>query len=459
MQTRFTTSKQFHFADFSGDYNPMHTDTVLARRLMFGDTVVHGIHLILWALDQWGQDNENVELDFINITFHKPVYTEEQIFLHIKKNEDKHVVLEISNETSLTTSIEFKWHGNLSEDICFSEQQKQECKNLSIDKIENCSGYLPIYFNSKKLKMLFPNLSTFSKLQIGQLTTITRLIGMECPGLRSIFSSMKLVFEKSTNNCCLNYKVSKVDKRFGLALIDISSRNMQGTIKTFVRPEPQQQISYNEAKTMVDKDEFLDQTALIIGGSRGLGEVTAKLLAAGGAQIIVTYNQGMTDANNIVSEINSNNGHATSLKFDVLSDTITDLTGPICLYYFATPFIMTGDRGNFSDPLYQKFYKYYVHGFSKIFSQMKNILDGVFYPSSIFVEEPPDNMMEYVMAKTTGETLCNFLQKTSGIKIYRPRLPKMSTDQTTNFFNIDKQDAAPIILRHIRMFNKCLGQK
>ena len=37
---------------------------------------------------------------------------------------------------------------------------------------------------------------------------------------------------------------------------------------------------------------FAGQTALIVGGSRGLGEVTAKLIAAGGGTPIITYQAG-----------------------------------------------------------------------------------------------------------------------------------------------------------------------
>jgi NAD(P)-dependent dehydrogenase (short-subunit alcohol dehydrogenase family) len=41
-------------------------------------------------------------------------------------------------------------------------------------------------------------------------------------------------------------------------------------------------------------DEFAGATALIIGGSRGLGELTAKLLAKGGARILITYATGVS---------------------------------------------------------------------------------------------------------------------------------------------------------------------
>ena len=47
----FTEADQIRFADVSGDRNPMHLDAVKARRTQAGLPVVHGVHLVLWALD------------------------------------------------------------------------------------------------------------------------------------------------------------------------------------------------------------------------------------------------------------------------------------------------------------------------------------------------------------------------------------------------------------------------
>ncbi len=42
------------FAEFSGDFNPLHVDpSVAARRTMFGECVIHGVHALLMALDAW----------------------------------------------------------------------------------------------------------------------------------------------------------------------------------------------------------------------------------------------------------------------------------------------------------------------------------------------------------------------------------------------------------------------
>ena len=47
----FGAKEQLVFAELSQDWNPMHMDAVAARRTQAGAPVVHGIHILLWALD------------------------------------------------------------------------------------------------------------------------------------------------------------------------------------------------------------------------------------------------------------------------------------------------------------------------------------------------------------------------------------------------------------------------
>ena len=56
---------------------------------------------------------------------------------------------------------------------------------------------------------------------------------------------------------------------------------------------------------IVGPTEFAGSTALIVGGSRGLGALTAKILAAGGGKVIITYATGRADAEDLTEEIRS----------------------------------------------------------------------------------------------------------------------------------------------------------
>ena len=48
---KISESEQLMFAEISGDYNPFHVDKLLARRYLFGQRVVHGMHLVMRTID------------------------------------------------------------------------------------------------------------------------------------------------------------------------------------------------------------------------------------------------------------------------------------------------------------------------------------------------------------------------------------------------------------------------
>jgi hypothetical protein len=193
-----------------------------------------------------------------------------------------------------------------------------------------------------------------------------------------------------------------------------------------------------------------------------LGEVTAKLLAAGGAEVRLTYNQGRADAQRIVEEIVSQGGAAGSLSLDVLSasqDSLSASMGgwtPTHLYYFATPFISPGRKGEFSTALFRQFCDYYITGFVNFLNSTRALeIRQVFHPSSVYVDEVPADLGEYAAAKMAAEVVCASLEKgvEGGLTIYRPRLPRMGTDQTVSLFPTDTEDAASVMLEHLRIFN------
>ena len=71
----------------------------------------------------------------------------------------------------------------------------------------------------------------------------------------------------------------------------------------------------------------------------------------------------------------------------------------------------------------------------------------IFYPSSVFLDELPLDMIEYCAAKSAGEFICNSLQKKyTSISIDKPRLPRMLTDQTSSILPIHSE--SPLEVMH-----------
>lgn len=462
---RFDLEHQLAFSELSGDCNPLHTDAVAARRLLFGSTVVHGVHSTLWALDNWLSDKtENIELRSINAAFRNPIRIDEEVIYSVKNESDGHVEIELTVGGSVAASLDINWGRSKGCDAdCFSKgfPKLDECIELSEDEVEKASGSLELYLDLEASALLFQHLTALlPPLQIAQLLATTRLVGMMCPGLHSLYSMLDLGFEHETGeSSSLTYEVAKMDKRFGKVLMKISSPRMAGTVTAFYRPPPKEQISFADVHGQVEPNEFAGQRALVVGGSRGLGEVTAKLLSAGGADVRITYNQGVEDSRRIVDDIVSGGGCADCLSLNVLDAQMEpgnrlggDWT-PTHLYYFATPFIAIGRKGSFSAALFQEFCDYYVIGFERVVEQLGPLgLRGIFYPSSVFIDELPSDMGEYVAAKMAGEALCAFMEKThQDIAIHKPRLPRMATDQTASLLPLKNEDAVSILLEHLRI--------
>jgi hypothetical protein len=324
------------------------------------------------------------------------------------------------------------------------------------------SGHVPLYLDRELAARLFSTLTrVLPPLQLAVLLATTRLVGMHCPGLHSIYAGLDLTFFSNRSGVpTLNYHIADCSRRLSLLSMDVDAPGMKGRIKTFFRPKPQGQRAFTQLGREVEPEEFSAQRALIIGGSRGLGEVTAKLLAAGGAEVTITYYHGEQEAQNIVEEIASHGGRAACLRWNVLEPShaplsmITNRSRPLYLYYFATPFIFGAAKGKFSPKRFTAFSAHYVTGFLQTVqsvSAQSNGLQKIFYPSSAAIEELPLDMGEYAAAKMAGEVLCDFLQKAHpGLAIHKPRLPRIATDQTVSLLPVSNQDPVSVLLANLR---------
>lgn len=452
----FCLADQVAFGELSGDFNPVHVAPVAARRSIFGAAVVHGIHSLLWALDVWSEDrSQGFSIQSIRADFQRPIRLGDTVTYFLVSEQDGQTQIQLLVDEFVTTKIKLKWsHAPTAESSFFSDgfPPREDPKVLALRDAENASGALPLYLHRDAAAQLFPHLG--ATLPLAQLLATTRLVGMECPGLHSFYSLLDVLFREDAGvEPVLAWKVTKLDTRYGLVMIAVTSLKMTGKLTAFFRPSQQEQTSSRALLGMVGRDEFAGQRALVVGGSRGLGEVTAKLLAAGGAEVKITYHQGADDAHRVAVEITSAGGKAGCLQLNVLDQCcgFDDSWTPTHLYYFASPQIATGRPGAFSGALFQAFCNYYVLGFHRLVDKLCALgLKRVFYPSTVFIDELPPELSEYAVAKMAGEEICRFLEQAHpGLHIDRPRLPRMSTDQTASFMPAEQKDPVPVLLEHL----------
>ena len=458
----FSFEAQERFAKLSGDHNPIHMDPLVARRLMYGRPVVHGIHVLLCALDRWlEEEGDPIHLTSLSVKFRSPTFLGEDAefaVLPVSPNGVK-IVVTANQVKLLTAAIAWERQIGRGPDVPCESAPRTACRSRSVADLCTSSGQIPLCLDRSLACRLFPQvLERVPAEQVAVLLATSRLVGMEAPGLHSIFTGMELTASENVGDPALAYRVEGYDERVFLLNLRVDAPGLSGSLTALVRPAPRAQATIAVLRGLVDSDEFQHERALVIGGSRGLGEVAVKELAVGGAQVKLTYHRGAHDAERVKSEVISQGGAAQCFAYDVLTDAgeLASRVGewsPTILCYFATPFISAAIKGRFSRERFAELCEYYVRGFHDTFhavSRLGNDLRYVLYPSSSMIDELPSSFAEYVAAKSAAETLCRLLEKSHpGVRIYSPRLPRLSTDQTASVLG-GTRDAEEVVLAALR---------
>jgi len=128
-----------------------------------------------------------------------------------------------------------------------------------------------------------------------------------------------------------------------------------------------------------------------------LGLVSAYLLSAGGAEVVITYRVGRAEADETVRGMREAGGKAAAVQFDVAAPAagLASLASlgfkPTDLYYFATPHIFERKKALFEAPIFDSFVKCYVNDFAKVVDSCTKLSEAdlcVFYPSSDALNNP-----------------------------------------------------------------------
>jgi hypothetical protein len=462
LKRSFKMLDQYQFAKLSGDSNPIHINEVVARKELFGQVVVHGIHLLLWAIDCiLPQETEFKELVNVNVVFQEPVFLNEEVWIESLENNGNNVVLSITSDRCVLTNIEMQFRKR-SKSVLINRYPSRANKlnTPAPEELEKAFGQIQLFLSIDKLYELFPNLAKeFSSYQVAILLATTRLVGMECPGLHSLYSGLNLEFGAVTENHELKYKVEKFHRLTRIVKIKVESPGVKGRIHCFLRPDHITQLSYKNLLKVVNSTEFSGQTALIVGGSRGLGEITAKLLCAGGASVYFTYNQGKDDAQKIVEEISEANGVVQCLSYNVLSNVkfIDFKKTPSVIshfYYFASPRISKSVGDQLDPDLVMKYDQFYIEGLEQTFSQiLPYCVDNLvfFTPSTSFIEQKENGFEEYSTSKLSMETCCSEMNsRFPRFRFFIPRLPPLATDQTLSLLPNRSVPTTEIMLQCLR---------
>jgi len=457
-----TAEQSEKFAELSGDYNPIHVDATAARRLLYGRTVVHGIHTLCLALDTWAQEQKaDLRPVALSASFKKPVFAGDRLTVTATEKNGRHTVtVSKDNEIAIKARFSVTGSGNSpNNQVAEGLPEKLGATELNQEELAKASGVTPLLLDTAKANELFPDLlRAFGADVTSLLLSTTRVVGMFCPGLHSLYAGLKLNFPDNFNvGDTLNYQAANFDSRFGTLDVHFSAGDVTGHAECYARPAPVEQASCADLKQLIDNKLFANQQALLVGGSRGLGEYTAKLIAAGGGHVTMTYRSGQQEAMAICDDIISAGGKADYLQLDT-----DDPAWPKALedksfthiYFFASPRIEP-NNGEFNESLYHSFKHVYCDALQALVAQQQLSLRGVFAPSTVYVDEPDEQFREYIQAKKDMEALCEgFSAANTGLTVECPRLPRLRTDQTAGFVAEDFPDTGTVIIPLLDKFAK-----
>ena len=462
MNRRFTIADQTLFEGLSGDANPMHMDAVAARRTQAGVPVVHGIHTLLWVLDRLAAAGLPIaRLRHVKVQFAKFVPLEQDTLIEVKHQDEAGARVAVVTAGLPAVVIALKF-GTRQAGTALPEARPIPHPGtpaaLSLPEMETAGGVLTAPVPAAAFASAFPHAAAALPARtLSGLAQTSRLVGMVCPGLHSIYAGLALdLTEPGSGAEGIAFHVTKVDERFRLVDMAVEGDGLVGKVTVFARHAPVAPPDMAELARHVVPGEFAGTAALVAGGSRGLGAVTAMLLAAGGARVTITYARGRQDAEDVQRAIDDACGPGTCavLAYDAAQQAAPQLTpaagGPTQLYYFPTPPIFLQKQDVFVPAIYHNFSRVYVDAFHECCQAVQSSCRTVFYPSSVAVTLRPAGMLEYAMAKAAGEMLCAEMQENGGWHVVQNRLPRILTDQTATVAQVESADAVTTMLPLVR---------
>lgn len=465
----FGDADQRDFAALSLDVNPMHMDPVAARRLISGRQVVHGIHVLMHALERCRVPAGSAWAGQVSCNFANPVSVGDTV-VFAQSEDDQRTTITATVDGLVCSEVVIT--GTPRPATAWADRPRREPAALSapLDEAPGSQTTSTIELPlpaaaSAALATRFPRAAALvGSGGLSALAASSYFVGMVCPGLHSVYSSIAFS-PAAEGGDRMRFQVQKYDPRFRLFIVAFVGP-VRGELRAFLRPPPQPQPGIGEVAGRVGADEFRGTRSLIVGGSRGLGETTAKILAAGGGDVVITHASGGADARAVAEEINAlGRGRCETLALDLerpLGALAIDPARLQAAYYYATPRIYAKRVETFDRGAFDAFASFYLQRFY----ELCRWLDGadrpvpaqVYLPSTVFIDERPKGMTEYAMAKAAAEVLADDINRTfSRVRVQRTRLPRLATDQTASILGMKLESNLDALLPVVRQMSSAIS--
>lgn len=440
----FDKNKQKNFYKLSMDNNPIHLKSNYAKFFFDNKKVVYGVLIILETLS-FLQKKEIENIKIAKFEFFNPIYVGDTAEVNIYRQKDLRIIIKVKNIicSQITLSLKKVPLKYLYNNIYYGNNLKLK-KNIII-----------------KIKNLKKNLYKYSKIDkgiINDLFIISYFVGGVFPGHGSIISSIEFYkvknYEKSKKKENFDFYLKYKNKNFNFYIINFIGENFYKIL--IHKLKVSKKIKKTDFEKLIKKNEFKNTKNLVIGGTRGLGLITTKILLAGNGQVYTTYRK---DKKNLEKDLeNFKYNKKNFIKLNILSNNNykeLNKTDAKNIFYFPTPKIFIKKNNQYDDQNFNNFNKYYIKEFYKLCEYYENKKKNVkiFYPSSTSVLNRPLSMTEYSMSKMSSEILIQDINRSfEYVDIFSCRLPRMDTDQTVNATGIKSINPLKKMLTEIKKF-------
>ncbi len=337
-----------HFANWSGDCNPIHVDPGAAKKSSFGGTIAHGALTTIEALRSLRSElADRPAIDSLEIEFRGEVRPRQDYRVSHSSQRDRSSVITVADDqqTRMSITVDFE-NGQTDESnataVSWIDAAHQSGIRSSGDDAP--VAWLPQDFRAGEKVVGLHHFGSHAADETSLLMTVQEkvlglcsfIVGMKAPGLSSLFTRLSVEFASSAD--CgdeVAYRLTFLDyePHFRLleAKLEIASTSgdllATARIQSYVRfpqhdPDPTAYLKQltPEVSTLAGK------VALVCGASRGLGAELAAALGAAKCKVYLACRHPNEATQDLVERIGELGGMATIVAGDVGDAQVCEAT-------------------------------------------------------------------------------------------------------------------------------------
>jgi NAD(P)-dependent dehydrogenase (short-subunit alcohol dehydrogenase family) len=326
---RFAADVLDLFARASHDRNPLHVSDAYARTTQFGEPVVFGVMGGLSCLAAVPL-NAGTTLSRVKMEFSGPLFLGIDYQRTVQQLSDCEVLVTLSDGPRVLISSVFTLVENHDCVVPLDAAPvtlRETPADRSINELTvglNFEGtYQPKvdFFEALMVKMNLHRLH-IAPSRIAALLWASYLVGMELPGRQALFSELTCDFAPNgatSSPIEFSATIRNASTRYGLVVAAFETTSAlrahsRGEIRAFVRRE---RLPATVETLRIDQRTGLrGKTALVVGGSRGLGAALATGLSLRGATVYASYQKSSTEMERICEAVARQSAVITPLQGD-----------------------------------------------------------------------------------------------------------------------------------------------